>query len=111
MRKGVVMIAISFAGLIMCSCKKKEPASAIVQRVEAAGAGDLSTASFDAIEQWFLKHQDVAWQTKKECVPIQAKANVGWAETTEGRVCRAAMSASVFNTQPQKSDQYSPPLP
>ena len=111
MRRVVAMFVMSFAGLVMCSCKKKEPPSAIVQKVEAAGAGDLSSAPFDAIEQWFLKHQDLAAQTKKECMPIQEKAPVTWVETTEGRVCKAAISASVFNTQPQKSDQYSPPLP
>jgi hypothetical protein len=111
MRRVVLMAVISVVAFAMCSCKKKESHSAIVQRVEAAGAGDLSSASFDSIEQWFLKHQDVAWQTKKECMPIRDKAPAGWAETTEGRVCRGAIAAGVFNTQPQKSDQYSPPLP
>ena len=111
MRRIVWMVVSSVVVLAMCSCKKKEPPSAIVERVEAAGAGDLTSASFDSIEQWFLKHQDVGWQTKKECLPIQEKAPAGWAETTEGRVCRAAIAASVFNTQPQKSDQYNPPLP
>jgi hypothetical protein len=98
-------------GLVMCSCKKTEPPSVIVQKVEAAGAGDLSAATVDSIEQWFLKHQDVAWETKKACMPIRDKAPAGWRETTEGRVCEAAIRANVFNTQPQKSDQYSPPLP
>ena len=109
MRRIVWMVLVIV--LAMCSCKKKEARSAIVERVEAAGAGDLTSASFDSIEQWFLKHQDVGSQTKKECLPIQEKAPAGWAETTEGRVCRAAIAASVFNTQPQKSDQYSPPIP
>jgi hypothetical protein len=111
MRRIVLMVVFSLMVFAMCSCKKKEPPSAIVERVEAAGAGDLTSASFESIEQWFLKHQDVGWQTKKECMPIQNKAPADWAETTEGRVCRAAMAASVFNTRPQKSDQYSPPLP
>ena len=111
MRRIIWMVLTSVIVLAMCSCKKKEPRSEIVERVEAAGAGDLSSASFDSIEQWFLKHQDVGWQTKKECMPIQDKAPAGWTETTEGRVCRAAIAASVFNTQPQKSDQYSPRLP
>jgi hypothetical protein len=111
MRRLFWMVLTSVIVLAMCSCKKKEPRSAIVERVEAAGAGDLTSASFDSIEQWFLKHQDVGWQTKRECMAIQNKAPAGWAETTEGRVCRAAIAASVFNTQPQKSDQYNPPLP
>jgi hypothetical protein len=111
MRRLFWMVLTSVIVLAMCSCKKKEPRSAIVERVEAAGAGDLTSASFDSIEQWFLKHQDVGWQTKKECMAIQNNAPAGWAETTEGRVCRAAIAASVFNTQPQKSDQYSPRLP
>jgi len=110
--KLVVLTSLIFSiALLMCSCKKTEPPSAIVQKVEAAGAGDLSSASADSIEQWFLKHQDVAWETKKACMPIRATAPAAWKETTEGRVCEAAISANVFNTQPQKSDQYSPPVP
>ena len=96
---------------LLTGCEKKEPPSAIVQKVEAAGAGDLSSASFDSIEQWFLKHQDVAWETKKACMPIRDKAPAAWKETTEGRVCEAAIAANVFNTKPQKGDQYSPPVP
>lgn len=111
MRSVLIMSAFLGFVLLTSSCNKKEPPSAIVERVEAAGAGDLSSASSDSIEQWFLKHQDVAWQTKKACMPIREKAPAGWAQTTEGRVCEAAISANVFNTQPQKSDQYSPPLP
>lgn len=102
MRPVVLMSLVLVLGLVMCSCKKKEPPSAIVEKVEAAGAGELSSASFDSIEQWFLKHQDVAWRTKKACMPIREKAPAGWAETTEGRVCEAAIAANVFNTQPQK---------
>ena len=102
MRAVVLMSLTLVVSLVMCSCKKKEPPSAIVEKVEAAGAGELSSASFDSIEQWFLKHQDVAWQTKKACMPIREKAPAGWAETTEGRVCEAAIAANVFNTQPQK---------
>ena len=111
MRRMVSMFLTWVVAIGMCSCKRKESSSAIVQKVEAAGSGDLSAASFDSIEQWFLKHQEVGSQTKKACLPIQEKAPAGWAETTEGRVCRAAIAASVFNTQPQKSDQYNPPLP
>jgi hypothetical protein len=96
------MSVVLVLDLVMCSCKKKEPPSAIVEKVEAAGAGELSSASFDSIEQWFLKHQDVAWQTKKACMPLREKAPAGWVETTEGRVCEAAIAANVFNTQPQK---------
>jgi hypothetical protein len=97
--------------LLVCTCRKREPPSAIVQKVEAAGAGDLSSASSDSIEQWFLKHQDVAWETKKACIPIRDRATAEWNETTEARVCEAAIAANVFNNQPQKSDQYSPPVP
>jgi hypothetical protein len=82
----------------------KEPPSAIVKRVEDAGAGDLRTANQSAIEGWFQKHTDLAVEVKAMCQPVQEKAAASWSSTTEGRVCNAASVASVFHFKERKGD-------
>ena len=52
-------------------CKKAEPPSPIVKKVEDAGSGDLSQASARSISDWFNKHQDLAKEIKKECSQVQ----------------------------------------
>lgn len=68
--------------------------SSIVQKVEAAGAGDLSGTSESAIEQWMKNHPDFAQQIQTDCGPVQANAKASWYDSTEGRVCQAARAAS-----------------
>lgn len=81
-----------------------EPPSAIVQKVEAAGAGDLRAASQPSIEDWFRKHSEFAVEVRDQCRPIREKAPAKWSNTTEGRVCNAASVASVFNFKERKGD-------
>jgi hypothetical protein len=38
-------------------CQRTEPPSSIVQKAQAAGAGDLSAASTDSIRQWPLVYR------------------------------------------------------
>jgi len=82
--------------LLAVSCKP-EPKSKIVQQVEAAGAGDLSTASATSIQQWFLHHEDLAKHINKECEAVKPNANATWSDSTEGRTCHAA---SFFSDAP-----------
>ena len=93
-------------GLLLVGCTRvpREPASEIVQKVEAAGAGDLRSASQDSIEDWFRKHSDFAVEVREQCRPIREKAPATWSNTTEGRVCNAANVASVFNFKERKGD-------
>jgi hypothetical protein len=86
--------------LFVGGCKKKEPPSAIVEKVKAAGAGDVETASVAAIEQWFKKHQAVALEVKAMCLRAKERASADWGDTTEGRVCQAAANATVFHFNP-----------
>lgn len=90
--------------LVLLAACSPEPSSEIVKKVEAAGAGDLKTASGDAIEQWFRKHPELANEVKQLCVPIQDRAPAKWGDSTEGRVCRAASVATVFKFTPRKGD-------
>ena len=89
--------------LLLGGCTK-EPPSAIVQKVEAAGAGDLRAAAQPTIEDWFRKHSEFAVEVRDQCQPIRDKATATWSSTTEGRVCNAASVASVFNFKERKGD-------
>jgi hypothetical protein len=51
-----------------------EPDSAVVRRVEAAGAGDVRAASNDALLDWFRKRQDAGQGVRKSCEPISKDA-------------------------------------
>jgi hypothetical protein len=81
-----------------------EPDSAIVRRVEAAGAGDVLAASNDALLDCFRKRQDSGQGVRKSCEPICRDAPAAWADTTEGRVCRAAQVAAAFNDGEPRGD-------
>jgi hypothetical protein len=98
MRLSLVLLVLLLAG---CT---KEPPSEIVQKVEAAGAGDLRAASQQSVEDWFRKRTDFAVQIRDECRPIREKAPATWSSTTEGRVCNAASVASAFNFKERKGD-------
>ena len=90
--------------MLLTSCQKKEPASEIVKRVEAAGAGDVSSASRQSLEQWFKQHSDIAQETRKACEKVKpAVADANWGDSTEGRVCAAAASAMFFHQEPVKA--------
>jgi len=99
----VMKLSIVLLGLLLVGCTK-DPPSEIVQKVEAAGAGDLQAASQQSIEDWFRKHSELAVEVREQCRPIREKAPAGWSNTTEGRVCNAANVASVFNFKERKGD-------
>ena len=91
-----------FAVLIFCGltfwiagCTRPEPPSEIVQRAQAAGAGDLSTASVSSTEDWMRKHMDVAVEIDTMCKPVRVRANAEWGDTTEGKVCLAARNVAM----------------
>ena len=56
MNRGLCCVVIC-TGLLV-GCHKKEQPSPIVQRLEAAGAGDVSAASVNSIQQWLQQHQN-----------------------------------------------------
>lgn len=89
--------------MVLAGCIQERP-SEIVKKVEAAGAGNVRSASQESIEQWFRNHGDVAREIKQLCVPVQQSAPANWGDTTEGRVCKAASVASAFQFTPRKGD-------
>ena len=94
---GGMRLSLVLLVLLLVGCTK-EPPSEIVQKVEAAGAGDLRAASQQSIEDWFRKHTDYAVQIRDECRTIREKAPATWSSTTEVRVCSAAPPSDSAST-------------
>lgn len=87
--------ALAMGMLALASCAHKEPRSEIVERAEQAGAGDVTSASAFAVEDWMRKHKDVAVQLNAMCAPIREKAPANWGDSTEAKVCTAARNAAM----------------
>jgi hypothetical protein len=68
--------------------------SAIVRRVEAAGAGDLSTFDALSLGTWFANRPTLATEISTACQQRQLNATASWGRSSEGTVCRAAMMAT-----------------
>jgi hypothetical protein len=98
MRRHILLMTV-----VLASCTR-EPDSAIVRQVEAAGAGNVRAASNDALLDWFRKHQEVGQEIRKLCEPIRKNAPATWADTTEGRVCQGAQAAAAFYFKPKPGD-------
>jgi hypothetical protein len=94
MRRNIFLMTVVLAG---CT---REPDSAIVRRVQAAGAGNVRTASNDVLLDWFRKHQEVGQEIRKLCEPIRKNAPATWAD----RVCQGAQAAAAFYVKPRPSD-------
>ena len=86
------------------SCSRPEPPSPIVQRAEAAGAGDLSTSSDASVGQWLGKHPEVARDIEGMCKPVRSSASATWGETTEGKLCKASGRIAFFAPTQTKGD-------
>jgi hypothetical protein len=90
--------------LIGCSGIKEGPSS-IVQKAESCGAGELSTTSMSAIQDWFTKHRDCAGGVDTMCKPVSQGAVASWADSTEGRVCIAARNVAQWARSPNKDHE------
>ena len=53
MKLNNLLVAGLLVAVIPGGCKKVDPPSPIVKKVQDAGAGDVSNASKESIEQWF----------------------------------------------------------
>ena len=105
MRPNNLLVVSLLMGIILGGCKKVEPPSPIVKKVQDAGAGDVSNASKESIEQWFRQHRDLAKEIGQDCSRVKATKPADWGDTTEGRVCNAAASVSVFGNEHIQTDQ------
>ena len=99
-RQTAVMFMAIILGLAGCA---REPKSAIVQKVEAAGSGDLSTVSNAGMKEWLAAHKDLAYQVDEMCKPVRSNAPAGWTDSTEGRLCNTARELAFFRSGPVKN--------
>jgi hypothetical protein len=100
-----LLVAGLLVAVVAGGCKKGDPPSPIVKKVQDAGAGDVSNASKESIEQWFKQRHDLAKEIALDCNRVKATRPADWADSTEGRVCQAAASASVFGNEHIQTDQ------
>jgi len=99
MRTVIVVFIVATTG-----CSGWKSPSAIIAKAEAAGAGDLSSASTGAIQSWLERHRAVAHEVNRMCAAVRDNASADWADTTEGRLCAAARNVAVSPFKPVESD-------
>lgn len=91
----------ALAGIVgTVGCQRTEPPSAIVQKAQDAGAGDLSTASTDSIRQWLAQRRPFAVEIDQMCAAVRGNAPANWGDTTEGRLCTVARQLAFTNPPP-----------
>jgi hypothetical protein len=90
--------------LFVVGCRPAEPPSPIVQKLEAAGSGDLSRASADSIQQWLGSRRQLAIEVENMCKQVRPRSVANWADTAEGRVCAASAQLSFYRYTPEKGD-------
>jgi hypothetical protein len=96
------MTAVAMTGCTVIG--SKEPSSAIVEKLEKAGAGNLSTATTGSIQQWLGQRRSLADEVDAMCKPIRATAEARWADSTEGRICTAAQNLAFFRYKRREGD-------
>src|SRR6266542_1677547 len=77
--------------LILGSCHRTPgPETPITREVMDAGGGEPAVVSPQAMRHWFLEHRRFASHLAGECRAIKEHP-LGWSDTTEGKVCAAAL--------------------
>jgi hypothetical protein len=104
LKQVVLGIGVSFGLTTATSCSHPEPPSAIVQKAESAGAGDLGGSSESSMAQWLAKNPGVATDIEALCKPVRSSATASWAHTTEGRLCKASGRVAFFAPSQTKGD-------
>jgi hypothetical protein len=97
-------VAWIIAVLCLSACKQADPPSLIVQKLEAAGSGDLTKTSADSIRQWLGPRRQLAIDVEDLCKAVRSRATASWTETTEGRVCAASAELAFYRYTPGQGD-------
>ncbi len=94
MRKAMrLLLAASL--IVLAGCSVSERPSAIVQRAEAAGSGQLISASVQGMQAWLERHRDLAADLDRMCAPVRQNADAHWLDSTEGRLCAASRNVAM----------------
>lgn len=99
-----VLVLLMAVFLIGCSVTK-EPRSAIVQKAQSCGAGELAGTPTLAVQDWFSKHKDCAVTVDQMCNPVRASAPAAWLDSTEGRVCLASRNVAQWVRKPSQDHE------
>ena len=105
MKLSNLLVVSLMAGLFSGGCKRVEPPSPIVKKIQDAGAGDVTNASKESIQQWFRQHRDLAKEIGQDWNRVESTKPADWGDTTEGRVCQAAASVAVIGNEHIQTDQ------
>ena len=90
--------------IMMAGCSVSERPSAIVQRAEAAGSGNLASASVQGMQAWLERHRDLGAELDRMCAPVRQKADAQWLDSTEGRLCTASRNVAMSTFKRLESD-------
>ena len=97
MNRLTILLALVLA---IAGCRR-EPKSAIVDKVKRDGAGAVEESSLNSVTEWMrtkgTAYADALW---KDCEPIKATASATWTDSTEGRICSAAYSVRINSFRP-----------
>ena len=95
MRREILITATVLAAVCLSGCYDPHAQdSRIVREVEAAGAGNLSSFTYQGLVDWFFKHPDVTKKIAGECAAVARTAPANWLTTAEGTTCHAAEVAA-----------------
>lgn len=86
---GLTLLAAIAAGETACYDPHAHD-SKIVQEVEGAGSGDISTYTVPGLTEWFSHRPELAKKIANECAPIARTAPANWLTSAEGTVCYVA---------------------
>lgn len=83
---------LALMGVAVVVASRPHP-TAIVSTVQAAGAGDVATATTDDLRAWFDGgHAGVAQRIAPACTEaVKHVVQATWKSSDEGRVCQAAL--------------------
>ena len=95
-KRGLIGSGTLMVLMVGIECSRPQPASAIVTKAQAAGAGDLSGTSEESMVKWLAKHPDVSRQIEEMCKSVRPSATAAWGDTTEGHLCRASGRVAFF---------------
>ena len=72
-RNQVLRFAWIIGVFCLSACRQAEPPSPIVQKLEAAGSGDLSKTSADSIQQWLGPRRQLAIEVETLCKQVRPR--------------------------------------
>jgi hypothetical protein len=104
--------AIAALALLLIGCAPAAPPSppktALMQRLEADGAGDLSGASVttQTVALWLRgKPQAYTQDLRRTCTDLRAQPlTVAWQDSVDSKICGAVDTVSFFAMPPARTD-------